>query len=280
MNAIISASELASELAGARTRRCCWTSAGSWAARTCAPSTRPGTSPAPSTSTWTPNSPARPGAGGRHPLPDSDVFGAAMRPGGRLGRTVPSSCTTAGWAGPRPAPGGCCAGRATRRCGSWTAGSPPGTGPLTAGDPGARAPAPSPAARRAAAARRGRRRRAGPHRAAAGRAGRRALPGRGGAHRPGRRAHPGRGLGPDHGERGRIRPLPLRRRTGGPLQGPGRDRPTPRSASTAARASPPPTRCWLWRSRASRRPCTWALVGVVRGPAARWPPGPTRSSHG
>lgn len=66
-----------------------------------------------------------PGAGGRHPLPDVAEFGAAMRRAGvSSGRPVVS--TTADRGGRRPGPGGCCAGRVTRTCESSTGGCRPG----------------------------------------------------------------------------------------------------------------------------------------------------------
>ena len=105
-------------------------------------------------------------------------------------------------------------------------------------------------------------------RAAAGRPGGGALPRRGRADRPRRRPHPGRGLRPHHGERrpptaASCPPEELAARFAGAR----RRRRTPRSASTAARASPARTRSSPWRSRASRRPCTSA-------PGREWSVGP------
>ena len=60
-------------------------------------STPPGTSRARCTSTWTRALAAPPGEGGRHPLPDRQVLGPAMRGPGRLGRPV---VVYDDWAGP------------------------------------------------------------------------------------------------------------------------------------------------------------------------------------
>lgn len=69
------------------------------------------------------------GLGGRHPLPDPEAFGAVMRRAGV--RAAPWwSCTTADRAGPPPGRGGCCAGRGTRTFGSWTGASRPGRRPV------------------------------------------------------------------------------------------------------------------------------------------------------
>ena len=62
--------------------RRCSTSAGSWAARRAAPSTRRGTSPARAIVDLDTELAGPPGPGGRHPLPDPEVFGAAMRRAG------------------------------------------------------------------------------------------------------------------------------------------------------------------------------------------------------
>ena len=159
------------------------------------------------------------GAAGRHPLPDLDVLRRrdARGPGCRADRRW--SCTTAGRAGPPPAPGGCCAGRVTRTCGSWTAVSAAWEGPLETSVP---SPVPGTSARAGRAGAAGRRRggRAGPLGGPAGRPRRRALPGRGGADRPRRRPHPGRGVRSDDRERGTGRPFPARRSARLPASGP------------------------------------------------------------
>ena len=62
-----------------------WTSATGWAGRPEPGSTPPATSRARRTSTWTRDLAAPPGAGGRHPLPETAVFEAAMRRAGVSG---------------------------------------------------------------------------------------------------------------------------------------------------------------------------------------------------
>ena len=71
--------------------------------------------------------------------PTPVAFGAAMRRGGGLAGTPRWSCTTAGRAGRRRVPGGCCAGQATRRSGFWTVVSRPGRGRSSASCAGPRA---------------------------------------------------------------------------------------------------------------------------------------------
>lgn len=111
-----------------------------------------------------------PGEGGRHPLPDLEAFGEAMRAAGvSADRDVVVYDGGVGWAAARP--GGCWAGRGIRRCGCLTAGWPSGAGRCPR-----RSPSPPRNLRagrgRPAAAGRGRGRRARPYGAVARRPGR------------------------------------------------------------------------------------------------------------
>ncbi len=71
---------------------------------------------------------APPGEGGRHPLPATEDFQAAMRRAG-VPTTGPSSSTTTGRAWPPGAPGGCCASTATATSGCSTGPGRPGSRP-------------------------------------------------------------------------------------------------------------------------------------------------------
>ena len=164
-----------------------------------APSTRTGTCRARSSSTWTPTSPGRPGAGGRGTrCPTRDAAGRAA-PLGRARRS-PRRGVRRGRRPRRPAPppgpGGSCAGPGIRDVqvldggyAAWVGRRPPGHDRDGAESPRGDvtvAPAAMPVLDAAGAAALAARRRA------ARRPGAGAVPGRGGADRPGRRAHPGR----------------------------------------------------------------------------------------
>ena len=88
---------------------------------------------APSSSTWTRELAGPAGRGGPPPAARPRRLRRGDAPGRGLGRHAGRRRTTAGRAGRRRAPGGCCAGRATRTCGSSTAGSPPGRGRWSTG---------------------------------------------------------------------------------------------------------------------------------------------------
>ena len=201
--------------AAARRASPCSTCATGWAGRRAGRVRAPVTSRGRRTSTWTPTSPSAPGAGGRHPLPETAVFEAAMRRAGVSdGRPVVVYDDWEGRAAARAwwllrfhghpdvrvldggwsawlAAGG---GRRDRRRrlrepGDFTA--QPGGMPVVEADGVLDV----------------------------GRAGRRpgggAVPRRGRADRPGRRPHPRRGQRADHRERGRGRPVPVGRGAAG-----------------------------------------------------------------
>lgn len=214
-----------------------------------------------------------PGAHGRHPLPDVARFGAVMRHAGvSADRPVVVYDGGRGWAAAR-------AWWLLR----WTGhpdvrvldgGLPSWEGSLetTAPTPAEGDFTPEPGAVELLDAAWSRRPR--PHRSPVRRPRGGALPGRGRAHRPGRRPHPGRPVRTDHRERGPGRPLPPGRATGHPLQVPWRYGGFGRRRVLRLRRLGRPRGACACGGRDSGRALRRFLVGVVLGPGAPGRRGP------